>query len=388
MANDRRILVVFVDALGPTQLDRADDALAFLPHRRALRGILGYSSGALPTILTGAPPNVHGRMCLFSIRRDGEPSILAPLSWLRLLPRALHERGPLRRYVAKGLAWARGLTGYVALHRVPPSDFQWLDLPERDDMFKAETVGSARTFLADARRAGLSVFAADWRVPEAERIRRSIAEIERSRPDLSFLYATELDAALHEKGNHEGVTHDVLRRIAASIQRAREALAQGGARVTTLLVGDHGMADVNTFIDPRPILADLGRARAFVDSTMLRLWGDDASLSHARSTLERSTIPGQWLDEDALRSRLAPTKDAPYGRAIWLLPEGAIFSPSFVGGRARGMHGYDIADPSAFAALASDDPAALECSSLTDIGALVRAGLGLTTPSMTTTRLP
>lgn len=381
MVNQRRILVVFVDALGPTQLNRAGDTLAFLPHRRALRGILGYSSGALPTILTGSPPSVHGRMCLFSIRREGEASILSPLTWLHLLPRAVHERGAVRRYLAKGFAWARGLTGYVAFHRVPPSDFQWLDLPERDDMFQAETIGPARTFLADARRAGLSVFAADWRLPEAERTRRSIAELERSRPDLSFLYATELDAALHERGNHEGVTHDVLHRIAGSIQRAREALAQDGADVTTLLVGDHGMADVNTFIDPRPIVADLGATRAFVDSTMLRLWGDDASLARARSTLERSGVAGQWLDEDALRSRLAPTKDAPYGRAIWLLPEGTIFSPSFVGGRALGMHGYDISDPSAFAALASDDPAALECSSLTDVGAIVRAGLGLTAPS-------
>src|SRR6185436_9386184 len=108
---------------------------------------LGYSSGALPTLLTGAPPAAHGRMCLFSKRRAEEASILAPLSWLGLLPRVVHERGRLRRALARALAQARGLTGYVALHRVPPEAFRWLDLPEREDLFHAEQIGRARTFL-------------------------------------------------------------------------------------------------------------------------------------------------------------------------------------------------------------------------------------------------
>jgi hypothetical protein len=244
-------------------------------------------------------------------------------------------------------------------------------------MFQAETIGSARTFLADARRAGLSVFAADWRLPEAERWSAALASLERSRPQLSFLYATELDAALHARGNDNDVTQDVMARAASRINRARDVLASDGARLLTLLVGDHGMADVNNVIDPRPLLAKLNLPHSFVDSTMLRVWGDDASLARARRILERSGIAGEWLDAAALDERLAPTAGDPYGRAIWILPEGSIFAPSFVGGRAAGMHGYDLGTPSTFAALASDDPAALSCASLTDIGGLVRERLGL-----------
>ena len=126
-----RVNVLFVDALGPSMLERFGERLSLAPHRRALRGVLGYSSGALATILTGAPPSRHGRMCLFSRRGADEPSLLSPLRALGLLPRLVHERARLRRWLAKAFAASHGLDGYFALHRVPPSSFAWLDVPER-----------------------------------------------------------------------------------------------------------------------------------------------------------------------------------------------------------------------------------------------------------------
>ncbi len=371
------MLVVFVDAFGRAQMERHGEHLGLLPHRRGLRGVLGYSSGALPTVLTGAPPAAHGRMCLFSKRADGEASLLSPLAWLGLLPAVLHERAALRRWLGRALARAAGLTGYVALHRVPPEAFRWLALPEREDLFRADRIGGARTFLADARRAGLSVLAARWQLPEAERWASAYAAMTPRRPDLTFLYVTELDAALHAHGNGAPVIDDVVRRFAARIARAREILGADGAAVTTLVVGDHGMADVRRVVDPRPLLAGMGPARAFVDSTMIRLWGGDAARARARRTLEHARTPGAWLDAGALRDRLVPVEGAPFGEALWLLPEGTLFAPSFLGGRVRGMHGYDVTAPSAFAGIASDDAAVLGAEALTDVAGIVRARLAL-----------
>lgn len=157
-----RVLVVFVDALGPAQLARFRSEFAFLEHDKPLNGVLGYSSGALATVLTGAPPSIHGRMCLFTAREPDTASMLRPLRWLGLLPSILHERNAFRRVLSKALATAEGLTGYVALHRVPPAAFDWLDMPEHEDIFHADSIGNAATFLADARSRGLSVYAAPW----------------------------------------------------------------------------------------------------------------------------------------------------------------------------------------------------------------------------------
>jgi hypothetical protein len=374
----QRVLVVMVDALGRHEVERFSEQLGFLPHRRSVEGVLGYTSGALPTLLTGASPAAHGRMCLFSRLPEGQESILAPLGWLGLLPRVLHERGRLRRLVGMTLARAAGLTGYVALHRVPPDAFRWLDLPERDDMFTAPDVGGVPTFLADARAAGLSVHACRWQTQEPRRWEDSLLALRARPPDLAFLYAGELDRVLHADGSASRRAHETMARIGGNVQAAREAMSQGGAELSTLVVGDHGMADVHRLVDPRPALSALPvRLRVFVDSTMLRVWGPAADLDLVRRACEAQAFPGTWLDRRELESRQVPVRESLYGDAVFLLPEGAIFAPSFVGGRLAGMHGYDLSSSSARAALLSDQDLPVACRSLTDVAAIVRDRLGL-----------
>lgn len=369
--------MVFVDAFGPRQLERFGSRLAYLGHRKQLQGVLGYTSGALPTVLTGTTPDRHGRMCLFGERKAGEPSVLAPLGWMNLLPRALHERRRFRALAERWLRHRYDLRGYVALHKVPPEHFRWLDLPEREDLFESETIGDSPTFLAQARQAGLGVYASPWRLPEHQRWREAHEALRRLKPDLSFLYSAELDAILHEEGNEGLRAEDAMSRIADRVARAREILAEDGAEVTTLMVGDHGMADIRSTIDPRPTLGLLSPLRVFVDSTMLRCWGEARELERARSLLERRGWPGRWLDEQALRACNAPTEGARYGNALFLLDEGVMFAPSFLGGAAAGMHGYALGAASCFSGLASDRPLPATCNALSDVAGLVQSHLGL-----------
>jgi hypothetical protein len=315
-------------------------------------------------------------MCLFAQAPEDE-GVLAPLSFLGLFPRVVHERSRLRRLAARVLARQARLTGYVELYRVPPEVFRWLDLPEREDLFAAERIGGCETFLSAARHAGLRVFAAPWQLPEEQRWAHTEAVIREQRPDLVFAYATELDGALHRQGNDSAASRLAMRRIATRIARVDEAMRAGGGEVRTLVVGDHGMADIHRVVDPRGLLRGLRGVRSFVDSTMLRLWGDDRTLARARAVVEGEGLPGQWLDTGALDARQAPTHGAPYGRALFLLEEGSLFAPSFVGGAMRGMHGYDVDSPSALAAIASDSPIPEHCRSLTDVAPWVRSLLGV-----------
>ncbi len=371
-----RVLVVFVDAFGAGQLARLGNAMPSLPHHRELGGVLGYSSGALATVLTGAMPEDHGRMCLFSRAPAQGERLLRPLRFLGLLPKIVHERGRVRRLTARAFAKAAGLTGYVALHRVPPEEFEWLDLPERDDLFNASDIGGVPTFLSQARKAGLSVYASPWQLEEEERWRTSLAVLGREHPDLTFLYATILDARLHTHGNRPDVIEETLDEIGKNIERARDLIADDGSELTTFVVGDHGMADVHRNVDPRPFLRT-NSLNVFVDSTMLRLWGSGSQLDAARTDIEKRGWPGLWLDQDALADRRAPIAGAPYGEAFFLLEEGAIFVPSYVGGAVRGMHGYDLRTHSARAAVASDRPIPEGVVEIADIAGAVRDRLGL-----------
>ncbi len=363
----RRLLVIFVDALGPAQLEAFGGRLPMVPERGAVRGVLGYSSGALATVLTGESPAQHGRMCLFAHQAPGHDHLLSPLKWLGLLPRWLHERSPVRRRVARALAAWRGLSGYVALGRVPPEAFSWLDLPERDDLFEADEIGGARTFLADARDAGLRTYVTPWQRPEDERLGQAAADIRRERPDLAFVYVTALDGVLHREGNGGRGVEAVRRTIAQRIEAVTEAMAAGGGEVVTLMVGDHGMADVDRVIDP----GTRGTRRRFVDSTMMRMWGGANELEAARREL--LPLGGTWLGGAELAANDVPQRT--YGDAIYVLPEGSIFSPSYVGGRAAGMHGYLRQAPSAMAAVASSHALPASMRQLEDVGGWVRAQL-------------
>jgi len=369
----RRVLVVFVDALGPRQSDLLGGSLADLAHRRSLRGILGYSCGALPTILTGTLPRAHGRMCTF--RRAEGDSVLRPLRWLGLLPSLLHERGPVRRAAVRALRRRAAIEGYLDLYKIPPSELAWLDVAEREDLFQADAIGGQRSFLADARAAGLRVDASPWQLPEDVRWDEALQRAARSPADLTFLYATQLDGVMHRHGTRGPEATRAARAVATRIAHARDLLSRG-AELTTFVVGDHGMADVTRTADPRPVVEGTG-VRAFVDSTFLRVWGDAASLAKARGRFLAHDVPGKWLDRDDLAVRGAPVDGSPYGDAVAVLDEGVVFSPSFVGGVPRGMHGYDVASASASAALLSDAPLPSSLASLADVAPAVRSALGL-----------
>lgn len=371
-----KVLIVFIDAFGPDQLDRFDEFFNFLPYKKTLHGILGYSSGALPTVLTGATPEEHGRMCLFSERQHSETSILRPLKWMGLLPKVVHERSRVRRVAEKFLAKYAKLEGYVALHKVPPELFDWLDMPERDDMFMSDDIGGKKTFLSDAREAGLNVYSAPWQLPEKERWDRSFEAITSQQPDLAFLYATALDGIMHNEGPNGSVAVDAAELIGRNINRARELMMEHGDNLTTLIVGDHGMSEITSYIDPRPMLSRVGNIRLFVDSTMIRAWGADSELSLLRLEIEKEKWPGKWLQGETLKQRKVP-KDDVFGRAIFVLDEGSMFAPSFLGGRVAGMHGYDTGCACSKAALASDQPIEEVVTGIDDIAGVVRRHLGL-----------
>jgi len=377
LTSRHKVLIVFIDAFGPDQLKRFDEFFNFLPYQRSLHGILGYSSGALPTVLTGTSPAEHGRMCLFSARKTGETSILRPLKWLGLLPKIVHERSKIRRVAEKILKKTAKLEGYVALHKVPPELFEWLDMPERDDMFQASDIGGAPTFLADARNAGLSVYSAPWQLPEEQRWQHSFDALSQQKPDLAFLYATALDGIMHQEGPNGSLSVDAAQCIANNIERARDIMSTDGSNLTTLVVGDHGMAEVNNFVDPRKMLARLDEMRLFVDSTMIRAWGADKELSQLRLEIEKENWSGKWLQGEDLMSRKVPKNDV-FGKAIFVLEQGSIFAPSFLGGRIAGMHGYDTGCSCSEAALASDCPIDDNVTGIDDIATIVRNRLDLT----------
>src|SRR5579863_4046719 len=92
-------IFVLIDALGWTYVENRGFLSDLLPYRTPLRTVLGYSSGAIPTILTGLPPSQNGHWNLYYY--DPERSPFRWLRYFRFIPTGLVDNRAGRKVVTE-----------------------------------------------------------------------------------------------------------------------------------------------------------------------------------------------------------------------------------------------------------------------------------------------
>ena len=95
MAKEANIFIL-IDALGWEWVKPHPFLRSIAPYRRPLESVLGFSTSAIPSILTGLYPQEHGRLTLFQRAQGRSP--FADLKLLCAMPPALVEN----RYVRYG----------------------------------------------------------------------------------------------------------------------------------------------------------------------------------------------------------------------------------------------------------------------------------------------
>src|SRR5262249_52539243 len=145
-----------------------------LTSRRRLETILGFSSGALPTLFTGCAPDVHGRWLMYR-RAHGETPFRG-FGALSALPRRIRGSHRVGQWLTRLVA-ERGVEGYFHLYEVPRELLERFDLPEKDDIFMAR--GLPVDSLWDSLEArGVSWRGWNWRTPEAGNFEELLARLE------------------------------------------------------------------------------------------------------------------------------------------------------------------------------------------------------------------
>jgi len=127
-------IYVLVDALGWEVVRNRSFLDDVLPDRRWLTTILGYSSGAIPTLLTGRTPSQHGHWNLFYFDRQR-----SPFRWTRALaplPSALVENRVARRVLKSAARRLSGYSGYFSLYDYPVAHLPYFDLTEKRDIYQ------------------------------------------------------------------------------------------------------------------------------------------------------------------------------------------------------------------------------------------------------------
>jgi len=339
-------IFVLIDGLGWEWVKSTSFLSGIAPYRRALETVLGFSAGAIPSILTGRYPSEHGRMTMFRHARN-ERSSFRNLKWLCAMPPRLVENRYVRHALELVVRKSQHIEGYFNLYHIPLRLLPLLEIGEKRDIYRPAGIpGSTSIFdlLANKKIAHRSY--SYHQGTDAKLLAKAERDILQGVARFFFIYLAEVDAYLHAHANQPALAAQLLRRYDTAIEHLYRVALNKFGTVNLHVFSDHGMAPTMRTVDVENQLKSLplitpGDFFYLLDSTMARFWFKSPQVRAAVMQALPDGDDGQWLSEAELRSMRAWFADGRFGEEIYLMPEGAVIAPSYMGRTApAGMHGF------------------------------------------------
>ena len=338
-AAQKLTVIVLIDALGWEIVRKFNFCADMLPQSGPLETVLGYSSAAIPSLLSGQPPERHGAWAMY--RYDPDKSPFKLLRYLPKLPHALQWR--MRVLTKRILARRKTIRGYYDLYEIPVDVLGYFDIAQRGDPYAPGGM-SDETFFDRLVADGVPYKLWTYRTPEAANFDALLSSLEGDSRVL-FLYSADLDALMHRVGIFHNEVSTKLAQYQRHLERIVSRAAELEREATVYLFSDHGMTDVSSVVDLMGEVDKWGYrpgrdVMAFYDSTMARFWckpeiRDDLALRL------NGTGWGHVITQDELEMFGCNFDDRSYGDVIFLLSPGGLIVPSFMGKKPLGaMHGY------------------------------------------------
>ena len=369
-----KAVFVLVDAMGWAYLKDRSFLPEILTYRAEVRTVLGFSSGAIPAILSGRLPRETDRWNLFYY--DPANSPFWWVRWLQFLPgRLLNWRGT-RKAIRIAARYISGFKGYFQIYGVPVELLPYFDISEKEDIYLPG--GVPNSIFDHLREQGMSYRSYSYhQFSDDEIIREASKDARAGAYDVQFLYLCELDAFLHRWCHDEARVEKEMRRYEKMLGSLHAAASQAGEELAFFVFSDHGMTAKKQGFDiiDRVSASGLKEIRDYIglyDSTMARFW---AFSPGAREKLEAELNQidcGHILSPAELRDLGLDFSGNQYGDIIFLMDPGVMIEPSFMGTKAPpGMHGFHPDDIYSAAALLGNRTPGLPVRTLTDFYALM-----------------
>jgi hypothetical protein len=377
---------VLIDALGWKVLGDRKFLNDLLVFRQPLKTVLGFSSAAIPSLLTGKSPSQHGHWNLFYFDPSGSP--FAWLHWLHNFPDKL-----VNHRVSQKLIKEAGRRFYHMGPQfecyVKPTLMPYFNWIERKCIYEPKGITGAKSIFDDLVDRGIPYRAYSYHHWNDEQILKLAQDdLEHSDAEFFFVYLCQLDAELHSFWAHPERLNAMLAHYEEKLRQIFDTALRMDPDASIAIFSDHGMAPVNHRFDLVREIDALGWSMpedylAVYDSTMARFWFfNDEARATMTACLEKQTC-GRVLGEAELDQLGVNFPDRHYGETIFLLDSGWMFYRSdFHSGNwlPTGMHGYHPDDPYSDAVFLSNRPPAAPMSTIRDLhGYMERAFAGSST---------
>ena len=366
-------LIVLIDALGWRYLENQSFLQNWLPYRRPLRTVLGFSSGAIPTILTGLPPATTGHWNLFYY--DPRNSPFQWMKYFQFLPQWVTDHRVTRRLVTEiGRRFLGMGTGFECC--VSPRLLPWFNWVEKKNIYDRGGISGAPSIFDRLAGEGISFRAYSYHdSSDAEIFQRVEFDLENSDATFFFIYLCEMDMLLHLHCHEPAAIKEKLDWYERNLQTLFERARYLDPEATLTLISDHGMTPVEHHYDLVQEIESLGfrmprHYLALYDSTMARFWFFDDRARRAITERLTTLSCGRILGPGELQQLGVYFPDSRYGEIVFLLHPGWLLSHSDFNGHGWspvGMHGYHPDDPYSDAIFLSNDEPSVTVRTISDV---------------------
>lgn len=341
---------------------------SFLPEldktRTSMQTILGFSSAAIPTIISGLMPVEHGHWNAL-YRADGR----SPFAWTRWLAWVPRVRGFYRRFrkvVERACRYTSGCSGYFNLYDVPLKYLQYFDYNERRNAFAPGGLNRGRSIWDDIADAGLPFYLSLSPNSDEQALDGALSAIRQGQASFLFMHLGAMDSFLHTYCEDETAISQRLLWYEERLRRLLDAGRERGLPVRMYAFSDHGMVPTRRAVDLMGLVGSL-RLRVpedylpFYDSTMARFWCNTDTARDTLTLLLDTLDFGRILPDEELASYGVLFPDRRFGDLVFLVEPGVIIAPSYMGKNApRGMHGFhpshELCDAMLISNVAMPDP--------------------------------
>ncbi|HLJ17356.1 MAG TPA: alkaline phosphatase family protein [Bryobacteraceae bacterium] len=373
--NGQHTLRVFVliDALGWQFLQGREFLSDVLTYRVPLRTVLGFSSGAIPTILTGTPPSQNGHWNLFYYDPQG-----SPFRWMR--PFGFFSKHLLDNRVGRKLykEMGRRIFGLGSSFEcaVSPHLMPFFNYVEKRSIYGRGGISGAPSIFDRMAADGVPYRVYSYHTATDQQILdQAQRDIQAGAAKFFFLYLSEVDALLHQQPTGGREVDGKLRSYERQLRSLFSLARKQDPQVLFTILSDHGMAAVRHRWDLVKQVESLGLQMpadylAIYDSTMARFWFHSSKAREQIGELLSGVPCGRVLPDDELRDLGIYFEDRRYGETILLLNPGWMLAESDFNGRGwnpAGMHGYHPDDPDSDAVFLSNQRPSVSMHTIADV---------------------
>lgn len=339
-------IFVLIDALGWSYIKNRPFLNDIATTKMPVKSILGFSSGVIPSILTGKYPQEHKHWSLYYYSPKTSPFRWAKaLLWL---PDNILNSRITRKIIEEISKRLMGYTGYFETYLIPIRQLYLFDICEKKNIYAPKGIDEINNIFDILRNRKIDYKCFNYPLKDKEIIVKAKESLQKDNSNFYFLYLSEFDALLHSSCKDKDKVDLAINNYEKEIREIYQIAKNRSAQVNLYIFSDHGMSPVKEEENLKADIEKLGFKvpedyLAFYDSTMARFWFYTPNARDKISYLLKNKGCGRVLAEEEIRRLGIDFKDDMYGEVIFLMNTGVVINPSYMGNKVpQGMHGFDV----------------------------------------------